>query len=193
MNKFEANRLLAAIALGDNRTTDDTAVAYWAGLLYDIRLEDALNAVVVHRRESTEWLQPAHIIRLVRAERARRIDAANLVYEPIGEESTRQFLDRIAATYRAAGDGRMDPRNIGLALDPGPSTPAVPDEVQALTEARKAIRSALTVRCPFCKVAPHSPCRVGRNANGRPHFAHPARLDAARAQATGTTNPEGTQ
>ena len=53
MNRQEANVLLTAIALGDNRTTDDTIVDYWRDLLADIRIEDALEALAVHRREST--------------------------------------------------------------------------------------------------------------------------------------------
>lgn len=180
MNREEAAKLLAVVAMGDNRQTSHEIAAYWHGLLPDIRFEDAVQAVGVHRRESTEYLQPAHIIRLVRAERSRRIDAANIVYEPIGEEDARRFLDRIAATYRAAGDGRMDPRTIGLALEPGPNAVAVPAEIEAVTEGRKAVRSAANVRCPFCKAAPRSPCKVGRNPNGKPGFVHPARMDAAR-------------
>jgi hypothetical protein len=192
MNRQEANMLLTAIAIGDNRTTDDDAVEYWRALLADTRLEDAMQALATHRRESTEWIQPAHIRRLVKAERARRIDAANIVYEPIGEENARQFLDRVAAVYRAAGDGRMDPRRIGLALEPGPNAAAAPAEIEAVTEGRKAVRSALNVRCPFCKAGPRSPCKVGKNANGKPGFVHPTRIDASRADAT-TTNPEGSQ
>lgn len=182
MNLQDANKLLTAIAVGDNRKVDDVAIAYWAGLLYDIRLADALQAVAVHRRESTEWLQPAHIVRLVRAERTRRIDAANIVYEPIGEENARQFLDRVAALTRAAGDGRLDPRRIGLALEPGPNTPAVPSEIEAAIEARKAVRSALNSACPYCKATPRSPCHVGKSVT-RSTFVHPARLAAIHAAA----------
>jgi hypothetical protein len=183
VNREEAAQLLALIAMGDNRQNTPEHAVYWQNLLSDIRFEDAVQALGVHRRESTEYLLPAHIRRLVKAERARRIDAANIVYEPIGEESTRQFLDRVAATYRAAGDGRMDPRRIGLALEPGPNATAVPAEIEAVTEGRKAVRSALNVRCPFCKAAPRSPCKVGRNANGKPGFVHPARIEAGKAAA----------
>jgi hypothetical protein len=183
VNREEAAKLLALIALGDNRQTTTELAAYWHGLLQDIRLDDATQAVAIHRRESTEWLQPSHIIRIVRAERAKRIDAANIIYEPIGEETARDCLARIAAITRAAGDGRLDPRRIGRLLEPGPSTPTVPNEIEAAIEARKAIRSALTVHCPFCHAAPRSACKVGRNANGKPAFIHPARMDAVRAPA----------
>lgn len=188
MNRAEAGQLLGIIALGDNRSTDDAMAVYWQNLLPDIRIQDALEAVAIHRRESTAWLQPAHIVHLVQKIRAQRIDAANIVYEPIGNETARQVLDRIAATYRAAGDGRLDPRTIGRALEPGRTAPDVPAEVESAIQARKAIRSALTIRCPFCKAAPRSPCKVGRNANGKATFAHPARTEAVRALATRTEN-----
>lgn len=180
MNREEAAYLLGIIALGDNRQLSNELTEYWRGLLPDIRLEDAVQAVAVHRRESTDYLQPAHIVRLVRAERARRINAANIVYEPISNETTRQFLDRLSAQARAAGDGRLDPRNIGLALEPGPNTTA-PAEVEAVIEGRKSVRSALNVRCPFCHAGPRSACHVGKNASGKPGFVHPSRHAAAHA------------
>lgn len=181
MNREEAAKLLGIVALGDNRQISYELATYWHGLLPDIRVEDAIQAVAIHRRESTEWLQPAHVIRLVRRIRSERIDAANIVYEPIGEETARQALDRIAATYRAAGDGRLDPRRVGRALEAAPDAPTVPDEIEAAIQARKAIRSALNIRCPFCHAAPRSACKVGRNASGNGAFSHPSRIEAARA------------
>lgn len=182
MNREETAHLLGLIALGDNRQLSNELTAYWHGLLPDIRLEDAVQAVAIHRRESTDYLQPAHIVKLVRAERARRIDAANIVYEPIGDETTSQFLGRLSALARAAGDGRLDPRNIGLALEPGTTAPA---EVEAVIEGRKSVRSALNVKCPFCDAGPRSACRVGRDATGKPGFVHPSRHAAARLAAFG--------
>jgi hypothetical protein len=185
VNREETAYLLGVIAMGDNRKLSTELTKYWHSLLPDIALDDALMAVAIHRRESTEWLQISHIVRIVRAERARRIDAANIIYEPIGEETARQFLDRVAAQTRAAGDGRHDPRNIGLAaLEPGPTAPRVPSEVEAVIEARKAVRSALTVGCPHCKAGPRSPCHVGKKPAGKPGFAHPGRLEAARRVTT---------
>lgn len=178
MNREEAAQLLGLIALGDNRQISHETVAYWHGLLPDIRLDDATQAVAIHRRESTAYLQPAHIVELVRAERRRRIDAANIVYEPVDGETTNQFLNRLSAMARAAGDGRLDPRNIGLALEPGPNTTA-PAEVEAVIEGRKSLRSALNVKCPYCNAGPRSACHVGRNVSGKPGFVHPSRFAAA--------------
>lgn len=183
MNREEAGKLLALIALGDNRQNTTELAIYWHDLLSDIRFDDAELAVAIHRRESTEWLQPAHIRRLVRAERARRINAANIVYEPIDGETTSQFLGRLSALARAAGDGRLDLRNIGLALEPGITAPT---EVEAVIEGRKSVRSALNVKCPFCDAGPRSACRVGRDATGKPGFVHPSRHAAARRAAHGT-------
>lgn len=182
MNREETAQLLGLIALGDNRQISHETVAYWHGLLPDIRLEDATQAVAIHRRESTDYLQPAHIVQLVRTARRNRIDAANIVYEPIDGETTQQFLGRLSALARAAGDGRLDPRNIGLALEPGTTAPT---EVEAVIEGRKSVRSALNVKCPFCNAGPRSACRVGRDATGKPGFVHPSRHAAARRAAFG--------
>lgn len=55
--------LLARIKLGDNRTVNDEVVSDWFMILGgQIAFVDAMNAVSVHRRESTAYLQPAHVI-----------------------------------------------------------------------------------------------------------------------------------
>jgi len=179
MNNQEANILISAIAAGDNRTTDDEVAAYWARILHDVRLPDALEAVVHHRRESTEYLQPAHILRTVRSLRQRRIGAANIVYEPIGEETGRQFLERVGALIRAAGDGRLENRPVRLALVPAGLPPVVPPDIEAAIERTRAARAAASVRCPHCNAAPGQSCAVGRGH--RAGFMHPSRVDARSA------------
>lgn len=56
---------------------DATTVQTWWEILGHLPLGDALNALLIHRRESTEYVQPAHIIKLVaRVRRERRIEEA---------------------------------------------------------------------------------------------------------------------
>lgn len=177
MNRQETAHLLGVIALTDRRELSDELTQLWHAILGSIRIEDALAAVLKHRSESTEWLQAAHIVRIVRAERAKRIAAANIVYEPINDETGREFLDRIGALTRAAGDGRLQPRSVGLALEPGPGVPQVPSELDAVIAARRAARAALSVACPYCRATAGNPCTIGKR-HGRNGFIHPARIEA---------------
>lgn len=67
MNRPEMARLLAKIQLGDRRQVTDLVVDDWMETIGHLNYPDAYNAVVTHRRESTEYLQPGHITRHVRA------------------------------------------------------------------------------------------------------------------------------
>lgn len=183
MNHEDANVLLTQIALGDNRTTDDAVVDHWRRLLHDIRIEDALEAVATHRRESTEYLQPAHIVRLVRALRQRRVGAANIIYEPIDAETGRQFLDRVHALTRAAGDGHLTTRPIHLALAAAGPAPVPPPEIEASIQASRTARAALANRCPWCAAAAGQPCTIARGRAPR-GFVHPSRTAVPSTVAT---------
>lgn len=65
MNLSETARLLAAIAAFNNRTIGAADVGAWQSVLGDIELADAMEAVRRHYTESTEWLMPAHVRRLI--------------------------------------------------------------------------------------------------------------------------------
>lgn len=66
MNQTEMARLLAKISLGDNRQVDALVVQDWLETIGHLHYEDAYAAVVTHRRESTDYLMPAHITAGVR-------------------------------------------------------------------------------------------------------------------------------
>jgi hypothetical protein len=72
--------VLAKIQLGDNRETDAAGVvlAEWVDTIGDLDYQDAIEAVRMHRKSSTVYLQAAHIrenVRLIvsRRERAARV------------------------------------------------------------------------------------------------------------------------
>jgi len=67
----ETAAVLAKIKLGDNRQVDNAGLVLneWHDAIGDLEYTDAIAAVVLHRRESTEYLMPAHI--RVGAKRAR--------------------------------------------------------------------------------------------------------------------------
>lgn len=66
MNRLEMSRLLAKIQLGDRRQVTDLVIADWLETIGHLAYQPAYEAVVAHRRESTEYLMPAHITQRVR-------------------------------------------------------------------------------------------------------------------------------
>jgi hypothetical protein len=65
MNLGEAAAVLAKAAGYDNRTVGDANVMAWHEALGDLDLADALQAIAIHHRTSTDYLMPVHIRRLV--------------------------------------------------------------------------------------------------------------------------------
>lgn len=73
MNLQEIDRLLTVIQNVDKRRIDDATVLVWHEILGDLPFDDCLLAVTTHFRESTEYLMPAHIVRMAReVDRERR-------------------------------------------------------------------------------------------------------------------------
>jgi hypothetical protein len=77
-------RLLTIAAAIDHRdlsgVAGKAAVAAWMQAIGDLEYEECVEALGMHRRSSTEYLQPAHVARLVfdvvRPERAAAVAAA---------------------------------------------------------------------------------------------------------------------
>lgn len=69
MNLREAKILLIEASAIDNRVVSDIAAKAWASALADVSYAEASAALVEHRRESTEYVQPAHIVRIVKKHR----------------------------------------------------------------------------------------------------------------------------
>lgn len=63
MTKAECAKVLAKIQLGDNRQVDALTLEEWFDTIGFLRFEDAIAGVRIHRQESTEYLQMAHVIR----------------------------------------------------------------------------------------------------------------------------------
>lgn len=66
MDRLEAKKLLIEASAIDNRVVSDLAVVAWQEALAGISYLQAREALIEHRRTSTEYLQPAHIIALAR-------------------------------------------------------------------------------------------------------------------------------
>jgi hypothetical protein len=89
MNNEAAAKLLAIVAAVDNRNTDLVSVQVWADALHGLDPDDCLQAIREHRRESTEYLTPAHVVaraRQIMLDRRNRENAAALAIEaPIAD------------------------------------------------------------------------------------------------------------
>lgn len=72
MNSEELTVLLARIQVLDNRQVDELTIQAWEPLVEDLDYSDAVQAVITHFRDSTAYLQPAHIRALIRSARQRQ-------------------------------------------------------------------------------------------------------------------------
>lgn len=61
MTMDELKQVVAKIQLGDSRQVDRLVLREWQENIGDLNFEDARTAVTMHRKESTDYLQPAHI------------------------------------------------------------------------------------------------------------------------------------
>lgn len=59
----ETAKLLAKIALIENKSATDEQIVAWAEILSDVMFVDANEALVRHYKSSTESVKPAHIYR----------------------------------------------------------------------------------------------------------------------------------
>ncbi len=74
MQRSQTALLLAKAQLVDNRTVDEYVIEAWHEVVAALDYDDAMAALTEHRRTSTEYLTPAHIVTGVRAIRKARLD-----------------------------------------------------------------------------------------------------------------------
>lgn len=103
MQPVETAALLSLIALVDRRVVDEATVRHWHDLVGDLDFDDACDAVRAHRRGSTDWLQPAHVIAGVRSIRGRRLAAVPDLQLVDGlDPDDPQYFTRLRARRAAA-------------------------------------------------------------------------------------------
>lgn len=69
MQESETAKILAKAALIDNRHIDRETIAAWHEIIGHLDFMTALGSLTIHRRTSSEYLMPAHIIGNVRRAR----------------------------------------------------------------------------------------------------------------------------
>lgn len=75
MRIAETAKVLTLIAVVDRRAVDEVTIAAWHDLIGHLPFDDACEAVRRHRRTSTEYLLPAHVVAGVRDLRRGRLAA----------------------------------------------------------------------------------------------------------------------
>ncbi|WP_427017831.1 hypothetical protein ACQCSX_04250 [Pseudarthrobacter sp. P1] len=69
MTPDQTKQLLAKAALIDNRNIDLETIRAWHEIIGHLDYPTALTALTIHRQESADYLQPAHIITNIRRAR----------------------------------------------------------------------------------------------------------------------------
>lgn len=59
----ECKQVVAKVQLGDNRQVDRLVIMEWYDTIGHLNSADAIKAITLHRQESTDYLQMAHVIR----------------------------------------------------------------------------------------------------------------------------------
>ncbi|MFF5643013.1 zinc finger domain-containing protein [[Kitasatospora] papulosa] len=181
MNETEASRLLGHCAAFDNRKPSAAAATAWAAALHDVPLDqDAKAAVAAYystppkEPDARLWILPHHVRTLRSKIRSARLE--NFQYQPVADETPREYLARYRGQVQAIASGQVAPPPNRLALEGGPSASfmrqleargwqgnrTVPgsDEESLADTVRRA--GPLGVVCPACSAAIGHPCKSGR-------------------------------
>jgi hypothetical protein len=166
MTRDEVIDVLTCAAAYDRRTIGDTDIAAWTLAIGDLHFPDAQAAVVEHYTETTEWLMPAHVRRLVKRARELRL-AARPIPGPPPEltDDERAYKATLDANIKRIADQAEIPRH---ALPrPGHGAAPTPEYDRQRGPYRSLHRvAAMRVRCPWdtCRAMPYEGCR---NTAGR--------------------------
>lgn len=125
MNIGQTAAVLAKVQLVDNRAAEDQELLLreWHDIIGDLDFEDAIAAVREHRRTSTEYLQPAHLVAIVRSWHDEVAELNRVTYE-----QKRAWLAPLGITVEAF-DADAAARGVTAAI--------------ASVEARRAVEAGL--------------------------------------------------
>lgn len=110
MNIDETAAILALVAKGDNRKVDRETIVFWHDLIGDLDFGEAQQAVRAFRRESTDYLMPAHVRQRVAAVRRERLSRAGHLV-PGGDPDDPGWFLRLRELRRQVAGGST--RQIG--------------------------------------------------------------------------------
>jgi hypothetical protein len=199
MNRREAAELLGHCTAFDNRQPSEAAAIAWASALHDLPLDNDTKAAVAAYYTTPPqdpnqrlWILPHHVRTLRSKIRSSRLE--NFQYEPLPDETVREYLARYRGQVQAIASGRVAPPSGHLQLTGGRqrdvlaelagvgrTTPDSDDEALIETVRRAG---PLGVECPACGAVMGRPCRTpggsDRQPLGKPRSKpHNARIRAA--------------
>ncbi|WP_372344657.1 hypothetical protein [Streptomyces sp. KL116D] len=189
MNPREAAQLLGHCAAFDNRKPSQAAAVAWSAALHDVPLDaDAKAAVAAYYTtppkdpDAKLWILPHHVRSLRSKIRSARLE--NFQYEPLPDETPREFLARYKGQVQAIASGRAAAPTGQPALEGGPSREfmaeleargwqgnrTVDDEGTAQAEAVETVKRSgpLGVECPACSAAIGKPCKTPGGSEKQP-------------------------
>lgn len=139
-----AAALLAYAAATDNREVNESAAAAWADILDEhVNLADGKQAIIAHRRTSTDYLMPIHVNAGVRAIRKARTDTiADTEVPPAAlDEHPARALAWTREYRRAIGDGELPEVAVKRACDAvGVEVPAQIEGARTMPEVGHLVR-----------------------------------------------------
>ena len=110
MRLSEAGELIALISAYDNRRMSEEVSAAWYDLLAPYTLHEAKHAVKKHFHESTDYLMPAHIVRIIKTERRNRLAKVETIVPSRADmTSAAAELATTKALSKAIASGELTP------------------------------------------------------------------------------------
>lgn len=110
MRLTETGALLALISAYDNRQFNVEVTAAWYDLLGPYTLAEAKHAVKKHYSESRDWLMPADVLRIIKAERRNRLAKVETIVPSRADmTSTAAELATTKALSKAIASGELTP------------------------------------------------------------------------------------
>ena len=108
MRLTETGQLLALISAYDNRNFNEETTAAWYDLLSPYTLAEAKYAAKKHYAESRDWLMPADVLRIIKAQhRANLAAVGSIVPSRADMTSTAAELATTKALSKAIASGEL--------------------------------------------------------------------------------------
>lgn len=110
MRLSEAGEVMELINMYDSRQVTKEVSTAWYDLIYPYTLDEAKYAVKKHYNESDEWLMPAHIIKIIKAERRTRLAKVETIVPSRADMTdTAAELATTKALSKAIASGELTP------------------------------------------------------------------------------------
>lgn len=121
MQRSETAQLLGLMSTFDSRTTGEADVAAWADLMAATALQDAVEAVKTHYRQSTNRIMPADVLKGVQGLRKGRLERADATFEPdCDPDDTTEYMRQLRQHRTQIADGvePQTPKELPVVVDP---------------------------------------------------------------------------